>query len=47
MSLAAQSEQQRGSFDDLPLAQIFATFDEVYGGSGVGSDAERDTAFDA
>ncbi|MCP5181982.1 MAG: transglutaminase family protein [Pseudomonadales bacterium] len=38
---------QRGSFDDLPLAQIFATFDEVYGGSGVGSDAERDTAFDA
>ncbi|MGH0032490.1 MAG: transglutaminase domain-containing protein [Myxococcota bacterium] len=43
--------RQRGSFDDLPLDAIFATFDEVYPRSmvpgGAGSDAAGDDAFAA
>jgi hypothetical protein len=31
---------QRGSFDDLPLEQILASFKEVYGGM-LGSDAGK------
>ncbi len=47
---------QRGSFDDLPLEQILATFAEIYRGwkrdengqlTKDGEDGDRDTAFDA
>ena len=36
--------RERGSFDDLPLDAIFATFDEIYPAMAA-ADAERDAAF--
>lgn len=36
---------KRGSFDDLPLEQIHADFDELYGGLGPGDDDEVDETF--
>jgi len=36
---------QRGSFDDLPLDRIHATFDEIYGGPDSLGDGSDDDAF--